>query len=202
MQALGAAVCIVGAIDEMSSLLHDGNAPHDARATLLLIRGTRSAMSKHPRDERLGVDALVQDFSQPIRSGWIGVSSTMRSRGTERRSADRIGLVANDVAMLMDDQPISIVDLSASGVQFRCGNRLAPGSTVMLRVRWRSDPRTSLALGRVVWSIYESAGSLPSAWYRVGAVFEQFDIKTFRQVAQRYGVGVQPAALDVVGHRW
>ncbi len=163
-------------------------------------------MSTDQDFDPIAASDIVQEFMHPIRDGRrspLGTTNSWAaSRPRNRRRAKRVCLVSTDVVVTIEAENVSVIDLSVNGIQLRTNNRMAPGSSVMLQVHWRDTATTSLALGRVMWSIYEKPPKFSYAHYRVGALLEHFDIATFRRVAQRYGLAAAGPTVEVVDHRW
>lgn len=161
---------------------------------------------KRSAAEEIVVEGLIHGYAEavhestPVDREWQPVVS--RPPRHERRRGERLTRMAADVVVTVEQEQVGVVDLSAGGIQFRTKTRLTPGSTVMLRVRWRGDQYVSLALGRVMWATFEKPSTLSAADYRIGVLFEQFDIPKFKEVARRYG-GTPPHTLVTAGqHRW
>lgn len=161
---------------------------------------------EHRTDDRLGVEALVQELMHPVQKSHAAASRpphspTATTRRHNRRHTERVSLVATDVVVTIEHENVSVVDLSVGGIQFRTNRRVVPGATVMLNVHWRDNGRTSLALGRVIWAIYEKPARFSYPHYRVGALFEQSDLALLRTVVQRYGLTGTGPDVEVVDQR-
>lgn len=157
-------------------------------------------------DERIMMDERIQDLAEPVECAaprsWPPARAQSGRPWRNRRRSERVNMVSSEVLVSIDQEPANVIDLSVGGIQFRTNHRLTPGSTVLLHILWRDEGRSSLALGRVVWAIYEKPARFTSAHYRVGAWLEQSDVSSFRRVVQRFGVRTTNSAIEVVSHRW
>lgn len=154
-------------------------------------------------EDAVAVDHLIQEIGRPMGAQrTASVSEFRRSMEpkSNRRGAPRVNLVASDVIVQVEDHVVNAVDFSLHGVQFRSALRAAPGSSLVLNIRWRQES-SSVALGRVMWATFEKPSKLVEAHYRVGVAFENSDIRTIRAILNKCGLG-QSFDVQVVHTRW
>jgi len=148
-------------------------------------------MSVTYADDATAVEHLIQELCRPTgqRRGMasaaqVGNAVTVRSN---RRRAPRVAMISTDATVQLGSETVTAVDFSLRGIQFRCVSRQVPGSTVMLRMRWK-DENPSVALGRVMWATFEKPSHLATPHYRVGVVFETVDVRVIRAMLQQSGL--------------
>lgn len=149
-------------------------------------------------NDAVTVEHLIHELTRPVghrRALSSQFIQPTNGRSGNRRDAPRVNLVASEVSINLGDEAVSAVDVSLRGIQFRCATRVTPGSTVMLKLRYRSES-PSVALGRVMWSTFERPTHVSTALYRVGVSFETADIRLIRAMLKECGLG-QGAAANV-----
>lgn len=152
-------------------------------------------------EDALAIESLIQELALPIGRGRSSVrhfDPSVAGPTRNRRRAPRVNLVADDVVVLIDGESVSVVDFSVGGIQVRSNTRLMPGSTVMLTIQWRDDQKSSVALGRVLWAVFEKPHMFAQPHYRLGALFEQSNVQMLRQMVARYELSHWDRAVEVV----
>lgn len=147
------------------------------------------------------VEHLIHEMTRPVgqrRASASQFAQSINGRGGNRRAAPRVNLVASDVFIELGQEAVSAVDVSLRGIQFRCASRVTPGSTLLLKLRYKNES-PSVALGRVMWATFERPNHASVPHYRVGVVFETADVRLIRAMLQHCGLGQgETADVEVV----
>lgn len=158
-------------------------------------------MSNTFAQDAVTVEHLIHEMTRPVgqrRASASQFAHTTGGRVGNRRGAPRVNLVASNVFIQLDDEVVSAVDVSLRGIQFRCSRRVVPGSTVMLKLRYKNES-PSVALGRIMWAAFERPSHVSVPHYRVGVVFEAADVRIIRAMLQQCGFGQgETAEVEVV----
>ena len=98
--------------------------------------------------------------------------------------------VKDEVSILIDSEPVRLVDVSTRGVQVLSAKTLKPNSSVKLRLP--IDGREIAGRGRVVWAQLEPASRHSALRYRAGLRFTTIDESAVAKFIDEYARQPQP----------
>jgi len=118
------------------------------------------------------------------------------SKSVDRPRASRLGMVGSGYRVLVDDEHVSFVNLSLSGVQIRGAVELTLGQPVLMKIGWPQDHVSFTAIARVRWVQPES--DAPGAISRIGLEFETWDVRRLREIMGSRS-STSPVTAELVG---
>jgi hypothetical protein len=80
----------------------------------------------------------------------------------------------------IDDQAVSLINLSLSGVLVR--GPVLPTQSIIFKIGWPQDSVWCTALGRVRWARFERSNGQDEAAYRIGLEFETWDVRRLKEI--------------------
>jgi hypothetical protein len=105
-----------------------------------------------------------------------------RDPGSQRQRALRVRMQGAGYRAVIDDQPVSLVNLSLSGVLVRGPMRVLPCQSIIFKIGWPEDDRPCAAIGRVRWVRIESTSGHNEADCEIGVAFETWDVRRLKGI--------------------
>jgi PilZ domain len=147
------------------------------------------------------IDPRIQEIADPIRSRQEALQAEVPKardvRLGNRRNLTRVSPAPSDLVVHLNGESVSVVDFSMRGLQLRFTPRFAPGTTVMVRIRWRDEQQATMALARVLWITFERSHRFAVPQHRVGAIFDTVDLRMIRAILSRCGLGTGPPGVEI-----
>jgi hypothetical protein len=97
----------------------------------------------------------------------------------------RVGMLGSGYRAVIDGRQAALINLSVSGAQLRGPIRLLPDQPTIVKIGWPRDNRLSTAIARVRWVRFEPDLESGEGLYRVGLVFETWDVKGLKAILTR-----------------
>jgi hypothetical protein len=113
-----------------------------------------------------------------------GVKSSAAASSDPPRAV-RLHMEGTGYRATLDDETVSLTNLSLSGVLVRSQTSAVPGPPMIFKIGWPQDRRGCAAIGRVRWVRFDPAKRQEEATYRIGLAFETWDVRRL---------------MDIVGH--
>jgi hypothetical protein len=112
----------------------------------------------------------------------IGRTGSSREAPSHRARAMRIRMHGTGYRAVIDDQPVSLINLSLSGVMVRGPMRVLPSQSILFKIGWPQDDQLCAAIGRVRWVRFERTRGQEEAAYRIGLAFETWDVRRLKEI--------------------
>ena len=101
-----------------------------------------------------------------------------------RPRAQRFAMLGSGYRVVMDSQDVALINLSLSGAQVRGSIRVSPDQPTIVNIGWPQDHLSCAAIARVRWVQMESQRSKNERAYRMGLVFETWDVRRLKEIMQ------------------
>jgi hypothetical protein len=98
----------------------------------------------------------------------------------------RIGMLGSGYRAAIDGRQAALINLSLSGAQLRGSIRVRPDQPTIVKIGWPKDNLLCTAIARVRWVQFEPDSSSGQGLYRVGLVFETWDVKETKAIMRHY----------------
>jgi hypothetical protein len=92
----------------------------------------------------------------------------------------RVGMLGSGYRAAIDGRQASLINLSLSGAQLRGPVRVRPDQPTIVKIGWTRDDLLCSAIARVRWVQFEPDASSGEGLYRVGLVFETWDVQRLK----------------------
>ena len=118
-------------------------------------------------------DARFRDHRVPC-DGVDGMSGRPRDR--------RVPMIGSGYRAAIDGRQAALVNLSVTGAQLRGPIRVLPDQPTIVKIGWPKEDLTCTAIARVRWVRFEPDPSSRGGLYRVGLVFETWDVRGLKEI--------------------
>jgi hypothetical protein len=105
-----------------------------------------------------------------------------RDPASLHQRALRVRMQGTGYRALIDEQPVSLVNLSLSGVLVRGPMLVLPSQSIIFKIGWPQDERPCAAIGRVRWVRVGNASGHNEAVCEVGVAFETWDVRRLKEI--------------------
>ena len=175
----GFAVRFIDVDDETGHLLDRALARLQAEASPAWqpASGAATAPAIVPAAQVLTESRVDRDFRKVATPP--GVEET---QSIERPRASRLGMLGSGYHVLIDGQPVTLVNLSLSGVQVRGTVRVTLGQPVIVKIGWPQEANSFTAIARVRWVQQDPCTRTREAVHRIGLAFETWDVRQLREI--------------------
>jgi hypothetical protein len=103
--------------------------------------------------------------------------------GTPLRPRDeRVAMIGAGYRAIIEGRPAALVNLSLSGAQLKAAVRVRPEQPAIVKIGWHHDDRHCAVLARVRWVQFEPDATTQEGLYRVGMVFETWDVARLKEI--------------------
>jgi hypothetical protein len=100
----------------------------------------------------------------------------------QRPRAERVGMYGAGYRVVVEEQQVSLVNLSVSGAQVRGSIKASRNQPLIFRIGWPQDRTSCDAIARVRWVCLDPDGSPREGIYRIGLAFETWDVRRLKEI--------------------
>jgi hypothetical protein len=116
----------------------------------------------------------------------------------EHSRASRLGMLGSGYRVLIDGQPVTLINLSLSGVQVLGTIHVTLGQPAIVKIGWPQDQESFTAIARVRWVQQHADIRTRETVHRIGLAFETWDVRQLREIMSSRHRRT-PAAAEVDG---
>ncbi len=131
----------------------------------------------------------VLPLSEPV---WdTPAEASFRDPQPRRRTSDparpqcaraaRVRMLGSGYRVLVDKQPVALINLSLSGAQVRGAVRVSNGQPVLVDIGWPQDRLSCAAISRVRW-VQAEPEAAADEMFRIGLAFETWDVRRLKEI--------------------
>src|SRR5438093_2013730 len=109
------------------------------------------------------------------------------ARKRVRPRAERVGMNGAGYRALIDERPVTLINLSVSGAQVRGPVRVSRDQPLIFKVGWPQDKLSCAAIARVRWVYVDPDAPQGEEAYLIGLAFETSDVRRLKEIIHHSG---------------